>query len=114
VPPPGQLQHGDGDHRVDRLVAQRKPLRVRPWPEPTKQPHGISSRGCVTVDGGNRCTVDSAVDPVADLDTELGEDGSVRSTLRRPKAEQFNYNGHVNARVGYGVVEVAAGAAALG
>jgi hypothetical protein len=32
----------------------------------------------------------------------------------RPKAEQFNYNGHVNARVGYGVVEVAAGAAALG
>jgi hypothetical protein len=51
---------------------------------------------------------------VADLDTELGEDGSVRSTLRRPKAEQFNYNGHVNARVGYGVVEVAAGAAALG
>jgi hypothetical protein len=23
-----------------------------------------------------------------DLDTELGEDGSVRSTLRRPKAEQ--------------------------
>src|SRR5262245_53272448 len=88
-------------------VAQRTPPRHRRrsadavgWPEPIKQPHGISSRGCVTVDGANRCNEDSAVAPVADLDIELGADGSVRSTLRRAKAEQFNYDGHVNARVG--------------
>jgi hypothetical protein len=35
------------DQRVRTLLAQ------------TKQPHGIPARGCVTVDGGNRCNEDS-------------------------------------------------------
>ncbi len=49
-----------------------------------------------------------------DLDTELAVDGSVRSALRRPKAEHVNHNGHLNAPVIYGVAEVAgAGAAVL-
>ena len=49
-----------------------------------------------------------------DLDTELGDDGHVRSSLRRPKAEHLNHNGHVNAAVAYGVAEVAgAGAVVL-
>jgi acyl-coenzyme A thioesterase PaaI-like protein len=50
-----------------------------------------------------------------DLDTELGEDGSVRAVLRRPKPEHINHNGDVNAPVVYGVAEVAgAGAAVMG
>ncbi|RVW03069.1 DUF4442 domain-containing protein [Rhodococcus xishaensis] len=48
-----------------------------------------------------------------DLDTELGEDGSVRSILRRPKPEHINHNGHVNAPVIYGVAEVAGAGAAV-
>ena len=49
-----------------------------------------------------------------DLDYEFGEDGSVRSILRRPKAEHINHNGDINAPVIYGVAEVAgAGAAVL-
>jgi hypothetical protein len=49
-----------------------------------------------------------------DLDTEFGEDESVQSTLQRPNAEQSISDGHVNVRIGYGVVEVADGAAVLG
>src|SRR4051812_4294290 len=49
-----------------------------------------------------------------DLDTELADDGHVRSSLRRPKAEHVNHNGHINAAVAYGVAEVAgAGAVVL-
>ncbi|MEV0945545.1 YiiD C-terminal domain-containing protein [Rhodococcus sp. NPDC049939] len=48
-----------------------------------------------------------------DLDTELGEDGSVRSILRRPKPEHINHNGDVNAPVIYGVAEVAGAGAAV-
>jgi acyl-coenzyme A thioesterase PaaI-like protein len=48
-----------------------------------------------------------------DLDTELGEDGAVRSSLRRPKPEHINHNGHVNAPVAYGVAEVAGAGAAI-
>ncbi|RVW06399.1 DUF4442 domain-containing protein [Rhodococcus spongiicola] len=48
-----------------------------------------------------------------DLDTALGEDGSVRSILRRPKPEHINHNGHVNAPVIYGVAEVAGAGAAV-
>jgi acyl-coenzyme A thioesterase PaaI-like protein len=48
-----------------------------------------------------------------DLDTELSDDGSVRSILRRPKPEHVNHNGHVNAPVIYGVAEVAGAGAAV-
>jgi hypothetical protein len=48
-----------------------------------------------------------------DLDTELGDDGSMRSSLRRPKPEHINHNGHVNAAVAYGVAEVAGAGAAV-
>jgi acyl-coenzyme A thioesterase PaaI-like protein len=48
-----------------------------------------------------------------DLDTELGEDGSIRTILRRPKPEHINHNGHVNAPVIYGVAEVAGAGAAV-
>lgn len=48
-----------------------------------------------------------------DLDTELGEDGSVQAILRRPKPEHINHNGDVNAPVIYGVAEVAGAGAAV-
>ncbi len=48
-----------------------------------------------------------------DLDTEFGDDGSVRAILRRPKAEHINHNGDVNAPVIYGVAEVAGAGAAV-
>lgn len=48
-----------------------------------------------------------------DLDTEFGDDGSMRSSLRRPKPEHINHNGHVNAAVAYGVAEVAGAGAAV-
>ncbi|WP_072689843.1 DUF4442 domain-containing protein [Rhodococcus marinonascens] len=48
-----------------------------------------------------------------DLDTEFGEDGSVRSILRPPKPEHINHNGHVNAPVIYRVAEVAGAGAAV-
>lgn len=48
-----------------------------------------------------------------DLDHELGEDGSVRSILRRPKPEHINHNGDVNAPVIYGVAEVAGAGAVV-
>jgi acyl-coenzyme A thioesterase PaaI-like protein len=48
-----------------------------------------------------------------DLDTELGNDGSVQAILRRPKPEHINHNGDVNAPVIYGVAEVAGAGAVL-
>ena len=48
-----------------------------------------------------------------DLDHEFGEDGSLRSILRRPKPEHINHNGDVNAPVIYGVAEVAGAGAAV-
>lgn len=50
-----------------------------------------------------------------DLDTVLDGDGTLRVSLRRPKPEHLNHNGHVNAAVAYGVAEVAgAGATVAG
>jgi acyl-coenzyme A thioesterase PaaI-like protein len=48
-----------------------------------------------------------------DLDTEVSDDGLVRTTLRRPKPEHLNHNGHINAAVAYGVAEVAGAGAAV-
>src|SRR3954452_18436207 len=47
-----------------------------------------------------------------DLDTDLSND-TVRSSLRRPKAEHLNHNGHINAAVAYGGAEVAGAGAVV-